>query len=175
MPSPLAHAGVALAAWALLQPRDRPMDRRSAAAIAFASFAPDLDLLVGLAFGDPIGWHRGASHSLIGAAVIGAALAPLAKGAWARAGCVVAATLHVPMDWSTGEPGAPVKYGVPALWPFTDQKYIAADPVFGAFHIDEAGFLANLLDPRAVGPWLREIGVALAAGGIGWVWRRWRR
>jgi hypothetical protein len=167
VPSPLAHGGVALAlrlflsgpwappAWASrLGPPGRLLDRVALVA-AFASIAPDLDLLGG------IGWHRGPTHSLVGAALLGAGIA-VAAGLRGRDALAVtlACVLHVPMDFSTGEPGAPSRYGVPWLWPFSPHKAIATDPWFGAFHIDEPGFLAHMLHPRAAPVYAKEAATA---------------
>lgn len=129
-------------------------------AAAFASVAPDLDLVGGL------GWHRGPSHSLVGATCIGALIAALARLRGADALVVVLACVaHVPMDWSTGDPGAPSRYGVPWAWPFDPAKHIAARPWFGAFHIDEPGFLAHMVHPRAVAVYAKEAATAAAFVG----------
>lgn len=164
MPSPVAHVGAALALlWALTPPGVRP-DARVVGAAAFASLAPDLDVLLAVVHPDGLAWHRGPSHSLVGAAALGAlvALAARVRAPLARLAVVGGALLHVPFDWSTGEPSAPARYGVPWAWPFHGEKSIAADPWFGAFKIDEAGFLANMFAPHAVPVYAREVGTVAA-------------
>ncbi len=142
--------------------------------MAFASIAPDLDLLVGVALGAPVGWHRGPTHSLVGAAAIGLLLALAARGAWARAATVLACVAHVPMDYSTGNPGDDPRYGVPWAWPFDPGKSIASDPWFGSFQIDHEGFLLNLLGPHALRPWLVEMGTVVGAVALALAVRRLR-
>ena len=164
MPSPLAHAGAALAlTLALGRPGARP-PLRVVAAAAFASVAPDLDIVLAVVHPAGLDWHRGPSHSLVGAALIGAACAAAARvRGWAAWASVVgAAVAHVPFDWSTGEPGAPARYGVPWAWPFSAAKSIDATPWFGAFKIDEAGFLANMWSPHALPVYLGELATVAA-------------
>ena len=175
MPSPVAHIGAALALQLASAPL-RPVapvrtlagaiasgEARLAAAAAFASVAPDLDVALALLHPDGLAWHRGPTHSLVGALLIGALVAAVARVRGARATAVVvgAALLHVPFDWSTGEPGAPSRYGVPWAWPFVPERAIAPNPWFGAFRIDEAGFLANMYAAHALPVYAREVGTAL--------------
>lgn len=168
MPSPVAHVGAALALIVGLAPRGGwlpVVPRRVVFAGAFASVAPDLDLLAALV--DPAGldWHRGPSHSVVGAIAIGALTAGIFRlvGWRAWAAVVGAALLHVPFDWSTGDPGAPARYGVPWAWPIASEKFIDPTPWFGAFRIDTAGFLANMWGPHALPVYVREV---WTAGGL---------
>ncbi len=176
MPSPVAHVGAALAVALALAPTDARPSARVAGVAAFASIAPDLDILLAAVHPAGLAWHRGPSHSLVGAALVGAACAAAGRvsgrAAWATV--VLAAVLHVPFDWSTGDPGAAVRYGVPWAWPFSDAKGIDPTPWFGAFHIDQAGFLANMFAPRALPVYLGELGTASALLAIGWSVRRAR-
>jgi len=174
MPSPLAHAGAAAAlVLGFSRPGHRPALRVVCAA-AFASIAPDLDIVLAVAHPAGLDWHRGPSHSLVGAALIGAACAAAARvrGRAAWASVVGAAVLHVPFDWSTGEPGAPARYGVPWAWPFSSEKFIDPSPWFGAYKIDEAGFLANMWSPHALPVYLGELatvaGLLLLAAAVRW-------
>lgn len=169
MPSPLAHIGAALALQLLL---GAGPTRRVAMVAAFASIAPDLDVALAVVHPSGLAWHRGPSHSLVGAALIGVVCAGALRlrtpAAW---GTVVgAALLHVLFDWSTGEPGAPARYGVPWAWPFSAEKSIDPSPWFGAFRIDEAGFLANMWAPHAWPVYLGEAGTVaalfMAAAGL---------
>lgn len=178
MPSPVAHIGAAFALTLALGRTEGRPSARVVVAAAFASIAPDLDIALAAVHPAGLAWHRGPSHSLVGAAAIGLACAAIARvrgvGAWAAV--TLAAVLHVPFDWSTGEPGAPARYGVPWAWPVDPARAIAEDPWFGAFRIDEAGFLANMWAPHALPVYLREVGTAAAlvavAAGVRWARRR---
>lgn len=135
--------------------------------------APDVDLLAAALPGG-LAFHHGPTHSLIGAALLGLLCAGpsvrRARSPRIALVCVLAGLLHVAMDWQTGEPGAPVRFGVQWAWPFSDVRAMAADPFFGAYHIDQPGFLLNLASVAAVGPFLRELlvvaGVSLCAWGV---------
>lgn len=171
MPSPVAHVGIALCVYAALSPRgSRPWDRAGFAA-AFASVAPDLDLVGGLA------WHHGPTHSLVGAGAIGIAVASLfrVEGWGARSAIVLGALLHVPMDWATGQPGAPVAFGVPWAWPFSSERAIAADPWFGAYQIDGPGYLANMFRGEAATFYAKEAATVALAAGFAWAITSLRR
>lgn len=170
MPSPLAHVGAALAAQLALTDG---WSRRTTLVAAWAAVAPDADILFAVLLPHGLDLHRGPTHSLVGAALLGLLWARLARlRGRALQVVVLASLLHVPFDWSTGDPGAPARYGVPLFWPFSARKYIAADPWFGAFHIDREGFLANLFTPHAVGVYAGELGTVLTlavfAGGLRW-------
>jgi membrane-bound metal-dependent hydrolase YbcI (DUF457 family) len=163
VPSPLAHIGAALALQLALQAPGHPWSRRVALAAAFASIAPDFDLLPAVLLPDGIAWHHGPTHSLVGAAVIGGMTAVVAR-VRDRAGAatvVGAALLHVLFDWSTGEPGGPARFGVPWAWPFDPTRSVAAHPWFGAFHIDRAGFLSHMWAEEAIPVYGTEITTAI--------------
>jgi membrane-bound metal-dependent hydrolase YbcI (DUF457 family) len=170
VPSPLAHVGAALALLVGLSPRGAwpaptaVLPYRLGFAAALAAVAPDFDILAAVLLPSGLDWHRGPSHSLLGAAAIGAFVAWVCRveGRSARAVVVGAAVLHVPFDWSTGEPGAPARYGVPWAWPFSSDKSIDPTPWFGAFRIDEQGFLANMWAPHALPVYLGELGTVCA-------------
>lgn len=172
MPSPLAHGAVAAALAAL----DRaPAGRWRARALALWGLAnaADLDFVPGVLTGDPVAFHHGASHSI--AVAITLALA----GAWAvargdagfRAMALTAALSHPLLDYATGEPGADVaRYGVALGWPWP-ARYMAASPVFGAYHIDTMGLFGGVLTRGAAGPLARELGFALVSIGLAVAWR----
>lgn len=82
MPSAFTHLLVGGATAGVL-PRELPR-WRIALALALASAAPDLDVVafaLGIPYGHPLG-HRGVSHSLVGAALVGVAVAVVAT--WDR-------------------------------------------------------------------------------------------
>lgn len=161
MPSPLAHVGLAWACLAAVRAPGRPGWVRDAAIVAFAAVAADLDILVDLAHGGGIRFHHGPTHSWVFAAGLAWVLSRL-RGA---SGVAVwfAALIHAPLDWTTGDAGAPVKYGVTFFWPLSDQRYIAARPFFPPYHIDASGGLANMFVGEALPIYAREAAVVLAA------------
>lgn len=162
MPSPIAHVGLSLAAAAALLPR---VGWRDAALVAFAAVLPDFDLLPDVIEGDGIHWHHGPTHSLVFALGAATALALVRRGPRGlTAALFVALLLHAPLDYTTGEPGAPAKYGVTWLWPLSDARFISPDPFFGAYHIDGDEGLGAMLVGAALPNYGREAGVVLAAG-----------
>ena len=161
MPSPLAHLGLSLALGALFR-RDTP-SLRDGALLAFASIAPDLDVIPML--WDPLGirFHHGPTHSLLGAALIGLGLSIFSSH---RLPVVASALLHVPLDWSTGDPGVAARYGVPLFWPFSQEKYIAAHPWFGAFGIDTPQGLGAMFGTEALSIYGKELFTVGLAWGM---------
>lgn len=174
VPSPLAHVGLA-AALQLAVARE-PVATRTTVAVAFASVAPDLDLVLVLVLPGGLAWHHGPTHSLLGAGLIGLAVALLGRvrGAAARVAVVSGALLHVPLDWSTGEPGSPAAYGVPWAWPFDPARAIDPTPWFGAFHIDRAGFLVHMVSPEALPVYGGELATVIVGVLLGLAIRRLR-
>lgn len=178
MPSPLAHIGLALALRAGLIPTAPVLggtSLRPALLTTFAAIAPDLDVLPMLV--DPAGlaWHRGPTHSVLGAGVLGLiiGLAGRLRGR-ELAAVVLSALLHVLMDWTTGVPGAPAHFGVPWAWPFSAEKFISPDPWFGAYHIDGPEGLAAMFSWTAVGIYGKELLTVAVAGLLAWAVRTYR-
>ncbi|HEY8040966.1 MAG TPA: metal-dependent hydrolase [Polyangiaceae bacterium] len=118
----LGHIAVGMAAgraWATSRPA------RAMVSFAALSMLPDVDVLgmaAGVPYGAPLG-HRGATHSLVMAAVLGLAFALLARGRGRRflptalVAAAVAAS-HGLLDAMT-DGGR----GVALLWPFTTHRY----------------------------------------------------
>lgn len=169
MPSPVAHIGIALAVEHLLRRPGQSWHPRVLGTVAFAAVAADLDLLPDLWLGEGIRFHHGPSHSLLGALVIGG-LCVWALGRrrslGAAAACVCAALAHAPMDYTTGEPGAPEKYGVQYLWPWSERRFIDAQPWFGAYHIDQEGGLLHMFTGNAAANYGVELATVAAAWGL---------
>lgn len=169
MPSPLAHIGLSLALAEAF--RRGPWSPRDLLLLSISAVSPDFDVIPMLWDPNGIQWHHGPTHSLCGAALFGSFFALFSR----RPGVVIAAALlHVPLDWATGEPGAPIRYGVPVFWPFSQQKYIAASPYFGAFSIDSPSGLSAMFSREAVWIYGKELATVLLAGGTVWAWKRLR-
>lgn len=170
MPSPLCHVGLAWAVLAATSPT-LPPDLRSAGRVGFVAIAADFDILVDLLRGSAMSFHHGPTHSFAFSAFL--ALVAGGKARATRVACWFAALAHPVLDWTTGDPGAPVRYGVSFFWPLTSQRYIAADPFFPPYHIDRAGGLLNMLAGEALPVYGREALVVAAAAGLALALRRW--
>jgi membrane-bound metal-dependent hydrolase YbcI (DUF457 family) len=119
------------------------MTRGATIVFAALGMAPDLDLLAGP--------HRGPSHSIGAAALIGL-VAWVAVRRWpssARLGlaCAAAYGSHVLLDWLGSDSSPPL--GLVALWPFSNAHYQAPWPVFLSvsrrFHQPQLFWIPNLL------------------------------
>ena len=125
MPSPLGHAlAGATVGWALSH-SSRPSPPltslwRAGAWFALLGMLPDADLLIGA--------HRGISHSLGAACIVGLATAALTR----RTSFAIAAALaygsHVVLDWLSEDTSVPL--GVMALWPLTTDYYLSGVAAF---------------------------------------------
>lgn len=178
MPSPLAHVGLALCLGAALARGPLPVGRAlvvRAGWLALAAVAADLDILVDLAVPGAHA-HHGPTHSLLGALALGLLVARAARGRSPDGPALVgAALLHVPLDWSTGDPGADAaRYGVMALWPLSAERFIDPSPWFLPYYIDREGGLLNMVTPAAIGPYLREAGTVGAGALVVALGRRYR-
>jgi len=125
MPSIITHAAVPLALW-YAAGRDRISTRLLAAGVA-AAMLPDMDVAafaLGIPYADGFG-HRGASHSILFAALIAvlgiAMYRPLRSGA-AQAGAflLTCAISHPLLDAMTSG-----GLGVALLWPWSEQRFFA--------------------------------------------------
>ena len=172
MALPIAHA----TAGYLLHRFDR---RRSAfagwrRALAFAVVAnlPDADFLVGFALGRPGAFHRGISHTVLAAMVVGAVGGAIVAWRWRErwwpASVVLAAVYasHQLIDALTIDERGPA--GAQFFWPLSDADFIFPRTFFGEIIIDggsRAGFLASVLAWPTVLVLTREL--AFAIGAIG--------
>lgn len=138
-----------------------------------ASNAPDIDFVLTPLLRSPLGYllhHRGHTHTVLIAPIVGAACWAIARaygrrrggpfageGAFLLALSVVSAWLHIAMDFGNS-------YGVHALWPF-DARWQFGDAVF----IVEPLLWAALAIPLAFGAESRNARIALgsvAAAGV---------
>ena len=125
MPSIITHAAVPLALWAAAE-RGRISARLLAAGVA-AAMLPDLDVLafaLHVPYADAFG-HRGASHSLLFAALLAVVAAmgwralqarPLQAAAWV----LICAASHPLLDALTSG-----GLGVALAWPWSEQRWFA--------------------------------------------------
>lgn len=170
MPTVFTHALVGASLAGLAPGAARPV--RLAAALAVASMLPDADVVafwLGIPYEHALG-HRGLSHSLAFAAVVGAALAMAWRwrappGVAHRAGLaalfVAAIASHGLLDTLTDG-----GLGVGLLLPFDEARYFAHWRPVRVSPIGVQGFLAG--DASGVlGSELRVIGLpALALAGV---------
>lgn len=173
VPSPLAHAGLALALRVVVARPGAPVLDRVALAAAVASLVPDLDMVLVVLLPGGLAWHHGPTHSLVGAALGGLATGLAFRldrgGLWVA---TLAGLLHAPMDFLTGVPGAPARYGVPLFWPLLADRYISPWPWFPPFNIDREGFLWHMVSREALAVYAREGVTAAAALGLALLGRR---
>jgi hypothetical protein len=127
MPSPVGHALGGLAVG--LVASSRP-EWRSLAVCACVAVLPDADFLL------PIR-HRGPSHSVGAAAIVGATafalmkLSPLARDASRMSLAIAAAyATHIVLDWLGADSSTP--RGLMALWPVTTAFFISDLDVFSS-------------------------------------------
>lgn len=123
MPSPLGHAlAGAAAGWVIARPDTASRWRVWRLGVLFAALGmlPDLDLLATV--------HRGPTHSLGMAAIVG--LAATAVSRHPRLGVAAAAAYgtHTLCDWLSADTSLPL--GVMALWPVSHEYYKASASIF---------------------------------------------
>ena len=172
MPTLLTHPAVPLALGAGLGARVVPP--RLLAAGVLGAVLPDADVVafkLGIAYADAFG-HRGASHSMTFALLLGALAAALARPLRttpARAFAFVAlATVSHPLLDAVTTGGL----GVALLWPLSSERFFAPWQVIAVSPISLSRFLGErglaVLRSEALWVWLPA--TALAAGM--WVSRR---
>lgn len=174
MALPIVHATAGYLVYRLEARRDRRPAARSGWPRAFAFMAlanlPDADFVVGLVLGRPGDFHRGISHTVLAALVVGAALATLAswrrRERWWPAALTFAAVYgsHLVVDALTIDARGPA--GARFFWPLSDAYFIFPFTSFGEILIDggsRRGFLASIMRWPTVVVLAREAMVAAAA------------
>lgn len=151
MATPLAHACAGLLAAALVHrvsPLPAPWPRLALLA-AFCACMPDLDIALSLWLtGSLTALHSGPTHTLafaLLAACVALLLARRSAHRRAIAAMVGLATAsHVLVDYLTGpQVGLHRSYGVPALWPFVEERLKSPLTVFrGVKHGSIAGWFS---------------------------------
>jgi inner membrane protein len=157
--SAITHSAFAIALGTAFHARLRPL--RFWLLGAACAAAPDLDVIglrLGIPYEAPLG-HRGASHSLFFAAVLAAALAPVARSPsegiqLARAWCFLflATASHGVLDAFTDRGG-----GIGFFWPFDYTRY--------AFP-----FRPLKVSPLRIGAFFSARGLGILLNEILWVW-----
>jgi inner membrane protein len=157
--SAISHAVVAVALGTAFQQRLRPLRPWLLGAVCAA--APDLDVLglpLGVPYASPFG-HRGASHSLLFAALLATAVLPLATsrgapGAARRTWCFLflAAASHGLLDALTNG-----GLGVAFFWPFSNARFFLP-------------FRPLEVSPIGVRAFLGARGVEVLANELLWLW-----
>lgn len=139
MATPLAHAAAGIASFTLVRlamPLPIGATARGLKLLAMgAACLPDLDLAVSwLLSGNMMRWHSGPSHSLAFAllCVVVSALLTTGRLRVAIAAIVgMAVTSHVVIDLITGPHwGLHQSFGVPALWPWIDERITSPFTIF---------------------------------------------
>lgn len=174
----LAHAAAGYLAYEALRPPGWHRPRLLVTAVLVAN-APDLDFLPGLVAGDPTAFHRGVTHTMAAAALVG-----VAAWCWARARrperadrvaaiVGVAYSSHLLLDWMTVDAVLPA--GIRLLWPVSHVWSHAPWSLLGEIIVDSTsrgGFVRSLFTAVAVETWAREVGVFLATVGLAQLARR---
>lgn len=182
MASPIGHGLVGLAAARLARGGAGRVPVWWYALAVLLANLPDFDFLPGILLHDAGRFHRGASHSLAAAAVVGVIAALLARRLGARAwrfgaGCAALYASHLVVDFFSEDPVAPV--GQPLFWPLPQRVISPWTPFLGVSH-DGTG-LADFVASVVTGANAVVIGreVILLAPIVALVWlygvRRERR
>lgn len=162
MPSPIAHSVIPGLAYLWLRRGVNPWPPWKktlllAGGVALAVL-PDVDFLPGFLLGDPVRYHRGATHSLLVCMLAGLALYPffraglpeIRRGPMA-AFCVWCVCSHPLLDCLAADVSAP--YGLALFWPLSEERFLSPVSIFPPVHrvpgpawtfVTSLGNMANL-------------------------------
>ena len=183
MPSPLFHLATGVAS-GLCYPKKHPERRlplRLWGLVIFASIAPDLDVLVGMISGDPNSFHGRHMHSYGAAVVFGLVMGVIFGGSqrlritlWTMGTYAVSVTLDI-----FSVDGRP-PYGVPLLWPISDQSIISPVSLFRSFRHGGNGatpeqFFDEIFSVHNIFTLSVELALAVVLIGLIFAWRRYNR
>lgn len=176
MPTILSHPAVALGLWPYF--RSRGVTAPILAAGAFCTIAPDFDslgLAMGVPYGAPLG-HRGFTHSLVFAVILGASMAGLSRR-W-KAGASFG-TLSLYFTLCTASHGGLDAFtdgglGVAFLSPFSQERFFAPWRPIAVAPISPSGLFSErslpLLASETLWVWIPSL-VLFAVG----LWRHEHR
>ena len=175
MAGPVGHTLMALAVGRACAGAVRRPDLGWYVFAAFAGNAADLDFLPGFLMDAPFAFHRGASHSLLAALVVGLAVGLLARGRcerpWAVAGTAMACYLaHLLLDMPQ----------VPLFWPVSSEGLSIPWPGLTlslpwAHDGQLADFLTVMFSTGFVRVAMIEAAVFLPIVAVAWLVPGWRR
>jgi inner membrane protein len=173
MASPVAHSLAGALIYLACNGSRKPRCQDMLAVMVAANLA-DLDLVPGLLLGDHGQFHRGASHSLLFAILLGAAASAwLYWRQYPRAlalGTMITLALlsQLLVDWLSFDASLP--QGIPLLWPFTDQSLMSPQTIFLNIRRDNLFTMPVLIhDLKAL-----IIEALLLGPPTWWIWQ-WRR
>jgi membrane-bound metal-dependent hydrolase YbcI (DUF457 family) len=178
----LTHSAAGYLAYEMVRPTTTHRPGLLVAAVALAN-AADLDFVPGVLLGHPAEFHRGVTHTVLAAVVVGVAVALGARlmgrspRAWLRVGSWAGAVYasHLLLDFFTADIVVP--NGAPFLWPFSDRYYLSPVTPLGEIIIDPSGraaFVRSLFTLDTVRVWAGEAAILLFAVGAVQVLRAWR-
>lgn len=142
MPSPVLHSAAAVVLVRYLPDAASGRLRRFVllASLIVAANAPDLDFVPGLLVGDVLRFHHGASHSLLGAALVALASGVLARslgyGSPMRLGLLLGLALstHLLLDMLSSF--SDERHGVALAWPWLTERVASPIPIFIGIRLD---------------------------------------
>jgi inner membrane protein len=149
--------------------RPRPASWQRALGFMALANLPDADFLLGFVLGHPGTFHRGVSHTVLAAFLVGAGLATLTwwrRGhPWWPSALVFTAVYgsHLFLDAWSADARAPS--GAAFFWPLSDAYFIFPIALFTEIFIDghsRSGFLTSILRWETVLVLAREAVIALA-------------
>ena len=133
MAIPIGHCLAGYAVHGLFNPSERRKGGHLAVLCVFAAVFPDLDVVPGIVMGQPVLFHQGVTHSMGFALVVSTAIA-LASHLRGTAFvtvfglCFLCYASHLLIDFFG--PDARPPYGIPLLWPLSDEYFISPVPIF---------------------------------------------
>jgi inner membrane protein len=165
----LAHATAGYLAYEILRPPGPHRPLLLASAVGLAN-APDLDFLPGFLLGQPSGFHRGITHTILAVLMVTVVAAlvvrrlprPAPWGGWIVF-VAVAYGSHLAVDLVSIDTTPPE--GTQMLWPLSDVYLYAPISGLGELPLDRSsrtGFLQSLVAPEAMSAWGRELALMLA-------------
>ena len=176
MPTPIGHSlmgGICYSAG-----NHRKFKWQTFLLFIFLANLPDFDYLPGAFLGTPNMFHRGISHSIGFAILLGGVVGFIWKLRSKRnywrllAICTGVILSHVLLDYIGADTGYP--YGVPLFWPLTNEYFIAPLVIFSDLYkgMTTSSFLSGTLDIHNFYTILREVLILLPVWGATFLGRK---